>query len=231
MSIEVEHLWRKTKPDADGLVPCVVQDIRSRGVLMVAWVSKEALQVSLETGWATFWSRSRATLWEKGKTSGNRQRLIEVRLDCDGDTLLYRVEPEGPACHLGHDSCFFLRRVGEGWRLEPEALLGIESPTEGPVAALEYLVEADEIASRGDPKHPARDLFAGGVPTQAASLRERAEALHLALINGRKETVRAEAVDLVYALTVALRTRKIGLTEVFGRLIEQGSIPPDHGKA
>lgn len=231
MPLEVEYLWRKVKTDHDGLVPCVVQDLRSRAVLMVAWVSKEALRSSLETGWATFWSRSRATLWEKGKTSGNRQRLIEVRLDCDGDTLLYRVEPEGPACHMGHDSCFFLRRVGEGWRLEPEQLLGTEANEAPALAALQHLVEADEVASKGDPAHPARDLFAGGVPTQAAAVLERAEALHAALINGRKDAVREEAIDLVYALAVALRTRKVGLGDVLGRLIEQGSIPPEAPKA
>ena len=229
--MEVEHLWRKTKPDPDGLVPCVVQDVRSRAVLMVAWVSKDALRASLETGWATFWSRSRAALWEKGKTSGNRMQLVEVRLDCDGDTLLYRVEAEGPACHQGHDSCFFLRRVGEGWRLEPESLLGLDPAAAPALAALQHLVEADEVASKGDPEHPARDLFAGGLPTQAAALRERAEALYIALINGRKTAVREEAIDLLYALTVALRTRKVGLAEVLGRLVEQGSLPPDPPEA
>lgn len=230
MEFDIEYLWHKAKPDAQGLVPCVVQDLRSRAVLMVAWVSKQALQASVETGWATFWSRSRASLWEKGKTSGNRQRLVEVRLDCDGDTLLYRVEPEGPACHLGHDSCFFLRRVGKGWRMEPEAVLGTDPAPDRTLAALMHLIEADEIAARGDPQHPARDLFAGGVPAQAAELRARAEALHLALINGRREAVREEAQHLVYALGLALRTRKIGLEEVFDRLVETGSMPPDRPK-
>lgn len=226
MGLEIEHLWRKAKPDEHGLVPCVVQDVRTRSVLMVAWVSREALRVSLETGWATFWSRSRATLWEKGKTSGNRQRLVEVRLDCDGDTLLYRVEPEGPACHLGHDTCFFHRRVGEGWRMEPESVIGADPKRDRSLVALAHLVEADETAARGDPLHPGRDLFGGGVPAQAEALRVRAEALHQALLNERREAVREEARHLLYALAVALRTRKVGLDEVLDRLLETGSLPP-----
>ena len=74
---------------------------------MVAWVSKEALEKTLNTGWATYYSRSRQEIWVKGETSGNRQRIIHVRLDCDGDTLLLQVEQHGAACHVGYKSCFF----------------------------------------------------------------------------------------------------------------------------
>src|SRR5262245_24055808 len=116
---EIDLLWKQARPDVDGLVPCVVQDLRTRAVLLVAWVSKEALERSLETGSATYWSRSRREIWEKGATSGKRQRLIQVRLDCDGDTLLYLVEAMLPACHEGTDTCFSKRRVGGGWRPDP----------------------------------------------------------------------------------------------------------------
>lgn len=90
-----------------GLVPVIAQDHKTHDVLMLAWMSREALQRTLESGDVTYWSRSRQKLWRKGETSGHTQRLIEARLDCDGDTLLLRVEQKGPACHTGAANCFF----------------------------------------------------------------------------------------------------------------------------
>lgn len=89
-----------------GLVPAIVQDAGTRAVLMMAWMDDEALARTLNTGLATFWSRSRGSHWVKGETSGNTQRVREVRLDCDGDTLLVLVDPAGPACHTGTTTCF-----------------------------------------------------------------------------------------------------------------------------
>jgi phosphoribosyl-AMP cyclohydrolase len=93
--------------DADGLVPAVVQDAGTGAVLMVAYMNDAAWQRTLETRQAWFWSRSRGELWEKGATSGNRMNVVEVRLDCDDDSVLLRVDPTGPACHTGETSCFF----------------------------------------------------------------------------------------------------------------------------
>ncbi len=93
--------------DSQGLIPAVVQDAATRQVLMVAWMNLEAVGLTLETGEAHFWSRSRQTMWHKGATSGNTQKVNEVRVDCDADTLLLLVEPAGPACHTGEVSCFF----------------------------------------------------------------------------------------------------------------------------
>jgi len=94
--------------NADGLVPAVAQDAASGEVLMVAWMSREALARTVATGEATYWSRSRAALWRKGETSGHVQKVVEVRLDCDGDTVLLRVESAGGvACHTGRRRCFF----------------------------------------------------------------------------------------------------------------------------
>jgi len=95
------------KFDANGLVTAVVQDATSREVLMVAWMNEESLRLTLETGFATYWSRSRKELWKKGATSGCLQRVREVRADCDADTLLLLVDQTGPACHTGSTSCFF----------------------------------------------------------------------------------------------------------------------------
>ena len=95
------------KFDERGLIPAVVQDAKTRAVLMVAWMNAEALRLTRETGEAHFWSRSRQTLWHKGATSGNVQQVREVRVDCDADTLLLLVDPAGPACHTGNISCFY----------------------------------------------------------------------------------------------------------------------------
>ena len=97
-----------------GLIPVVVQDADTGMVLMVAYANEEAVRLTLETGYAHFWSRSRRRIWKKGETSGNVQEVVEVRVDCDGDALLYLVRPRGPACHTGNMSCFYrtLRRQG-----------------------------------------------------------------------------------------------------------------------
>jgi phosphoribosyl-AMP cyclohydrolase len=93
--------------DERGLVPAVVQQHDTGEVLMVAWMNEESLRRTLETGQTVFWSRSREQLWHKGSTSGNIQPVVEVRYDCDADTLLVRVDSPGPACHTGERSCFF----------------------------------------------------------------------------------------------------------------------------
>src|ERR671917_582100 len=90
----------------DGLIPAVVQDAANQQVLMLAWADEEAVRRTLSTGSSWFWSRSRAELWNKGATSGNTQKVVEVRYDCDADALLILVEPAGPACHTGRRSCF-----------------------------------------------------------------------------------------------------------------------------
>ncbi len=97
------------KFDERGLIPAVVQDARTHQVLMVAYMNEGALKRTLETGEAHFWSRSRRELWHKGATSGNIQKVVEIRVDCDADTLLLLVEPAGPACHTGNTSCFYRR--------------------------------------------------------------------------------------------------------------------------
>ena len=95
-----------------GLIPCIVQDADTREVLMMAWMNAESLALTLERGETVFWSRSRQELWHKGATSGNIQKVVEIRYDCDADTLLALVHPAGPACHTGATSCFY-RTLGE----------------------------------------------------------------------------------------------------------------------
>ena len=93
--------------DANGLIPCVVQQQGTGEVLMVAWMSEESLRLTMETGTTWFWSRSRQELWNKGATSGNMQQVKQLLIDCDADTLVAVVDSPGPACHTGHRSCFF----------------------------------------------------------------------------------------------------------------------------
>ncbi len=93
--------------DPQGLIPAVAQSHASGEVLMVAWMNREAVEETLRTGQVTYWSRSRQKLWRKGESSGHRQRLVELTLDCDGDTLLLAVEQTGPACHTNRPSCFY----------------------------------------------------------------------------------------------------------------------------
>lgn len=97
----------EVKFDANGLITAVVQEATTREVLMVAWMNRESLALTLSTGFTVFWSRSRQKLWKKGETSGCLQRVREVRADCDADTLLVLVDQTGPACHTGSHSCFF----------------------------------------------------------------------------------------------------------------------------
>jgi phosphoribosyl-AMP cyclohydrolase len=101
--------------NADGLVPAVAQQFDTGEVLMLAWMNREAVAATLASRQVTYYSRSRQALWRKGETSGHTQRLVELRLDCDGDALLVLVDQTGPACHTGRRSCFFRAARGGGW--------------------------------------------------------------------------------------------------------------------
>ncbi len=114
---------------ADGLLPVITQDHTTGRVLMLAWMNREALGLTCAEGRAVYWSRSRNSLWRKGEQSGFEQRIREIRLDCDRDTLLLRVDQQGGiACHTGRESCFFLRKTEAGWEeadpviKDPEAI-------------------------------------------------------------------------------------------------------------
>ena len=101
--------------NADGLIPCIAVDAQTGAVLMMPWMNEEALRLTVETGIAHYWSRSRRSLWKKGETSGALQRIVSVKTDCDQDTILLRCRPRGPACHAGYRTCFY--RSADGDRL------------------------------------------------------------------------------------------------------------------
>ena len=113
-------MWDVIKFDANGLIPAIVQDYQNNEVLMVAYMNKEALQRTLAEGKMVYWSRSRQKFWLKGESSGHFQLVKEVRIDCDGDALLFKVEQKGGACHTGYRSCFYRKLVAENWQIAGE---------------------------------------------------------------------------------------------------------------
>lgn len=134
MTDAIERALGEIKFDAGGLVPAIAQQHDTGEVLMVAWMNRESMRITLTEGRACYWSRSRGKLWRKGESSGQAQRLVELRLDCDGDTVLLMVEQEGVACHTGRRNCFFRAWRDGGWveiakpLVSPEALYGGAKP-------------------------------------------------------------------------------------------------------
>ncbi|MFU8887871.1 MAG: bifunctional phosphoribosyl-AMP cyclohydrolase/phosphoribosyl-ATP diphosphatase HisIE [Trueperaceae bacterium] len=189
--------------DAAGLVPVVAQDATSGDVLTLAYANALALRRTLETGEAHYWSRSRAELWHKGATSGNVQRVREVRLDCDGDALLYRVDPAGPACHTGERSCFF-RTPGS------EAPVPAEGPADsagiGAIMGLLQRVVDERLATLPEGSYVAK-LHRRGVGYVAQKVVEEAGETVVAALQGQDEELLGEAADLLFHLTVLLRER------------------------
>jgi phosphoribosyl-AMP cyclohydrolase / phosphoribosyl-ATP pyrophosphohydrolase len=189
--------------DATGLVPVVAQDGSSGDVLTLAYANALALRRTLETGEAHYWSRSRQELWRKGATSGNVQRVREVRLDCDGDALLYRVDPAGPACHTGERSCFF-RAPGEASRVPAEG--PADTAGIGAIMGLLQRVVDERLATLPEGSYVAK-LHRRGIGYVAQKVVEEAGETVVAALQGQDEELLGEAADLLFHLTVLLRER------------------------
>jgi phosphoribosyl-ATP pyrophosphohydrolase/phosphoribosyl-AMP cyclohydrolase len=179
----------------DGLVPVVVQDSGTGEVLMVAWSNREALDLTVERGEMVFWSRSRREIWHKGLVSGNRMKLMELRADCDGDTLLALVAPSGPACHTGAASCFFRSLAPGGMELNDASDAG---------TFLGRLFKYLEARASDSPEesYTAR-LLESGRSRVAQKVGEEGVETALALATGDAENFCREAADLLYHLEVA----------------------------
>jgi phosphoribosyl-ATP pyrophosphohydrolase/phosphoribosyl-AMP cyclohydrolase len=187
--------------DEKGLVPCVVQDARTGEVLTLAYMNREALERTQASGETWFWSRSREELWHKGETSGNVQRVKELRWDCDADAILALVEPAGPACHTGERTCF---HNGE---LEPVAGEAL--------AALERTV-AQRQAERPEGSYTAELL---DDPARIGEkMREEADEVARAAGGEPDERVAAEAADVLYHLAVLLASRGLSFSDAFAEL-------------
>jgi phosphoribosyl-ATP pyrophosphohydrolase/phosphoribosyl-AMP cyclohydrolase len=188
--------------NGDGLVPCVTQDASSGEVLTLAWMNAEALELTRSTGEVHFFSRSRQALWRKGETSGNVQRVVELRIDCDEDAVLALVEPAGPACHTGERTCFFRDADGEpvGRPVAAEALPGLERTLDS--RAAEKPEGSYTVTLLGNP-----ELAAGKVL-------EEAEEVTRAVREESDERVAEEAADVLYHLAVLLKSRDVPLARV-----------------
>jgi phosphoribosyl-ATP pyrophosphohydrolase/phosphoribosyl-AMP cyclohydrolase len=189
----------------DGLVPVVVQDATSGRVLTHAWMNKESLTRTLETGQTWFWSRSRQELWNKGATSGNTQRVRGLLLDCDGDTILALVDQTGVACHTGAETCF------------SERLAGTPAQPFASLAALERTVTERAAAADPESSYTAR-LLAKGIDTVCKKVGEEATEVVLAAKGDEHGQVVYESADLLYHLTVLWQATGVGMDEVAAEL-------------
>ena len=200
---------------ADGLVPVVTQESRSGDVLMVAFANRDALDRTLATGLAHYYSRSRGVLWQKGETSTHVQRIVEVRLDCDGDTILYRVEQTRPACHTGTRTCFSTVLSGEAGKRGSGG-----GPQEDPGGHLLSRL-ARTIAQR-DSERPkgsyTAELLAGGVGKASQKVGEEAVEVVVAANSEDDERLASEAADLLYHLLVLLQARGVPFDDVLREL-------------
>ena len=192
-----------------GLIPVVVQDHLTGEVRMVAYATAEAIEKTVQTGRATFWSRSRGELWEKGRTSGNAIEVRRVLVDCDADCVIYSSEPHGASCHTGAESCFF--QV-----LENGALSQASDQPQTLLATLEAVLESRKRAT-GD-KSYTKSLYDAGPAAIGAKVREEADELGRALETEGDDRVVSEAADLLYHLLVAIRWRAIPLRRVLAEL-------------
>ncbi len=190
---DIEALaWEKM----DGLLPAAVQDRRSGRLLMLGYMNREALGVTLETGLATFYSRSKQRLWTKGETSGNRLRVTAVHEDCDADALLALADPEGPTCHLGSESCFGDDDgQGPGW-----------------LARLSRIVAARNAA--GEESSYTVRLLADGPARIAQKIGEEGVELALAAVTRDAEGCAEETADLLYHIAVLMEARGFGWEDV-----------------
>jgi phosphoribosyl-ATP pyrophosphohydrolase/phosphoribosyl-AMP cyclohydrolase len=197
------------KLDDQGLVPVVVQDHLTGEVRMVAFANAEAVAKTLETGRATFWSRSRGELWEKGRTSGNAIDVHQVLVDCDADCVVYSGEPRGASCHTGATSCFF--QAIEGAQIQPAA----DRP-QTILATLEAVLESRK-RSTGQASY-TKSLYDAGPTAIGAKIREESAELATALLGESDDRVVSEAADTLYHVLVGLRWRAIPLRRVLAEL-------------
>jgi len=195
--------------NAQGLAPAIVQDAGTGQVLMLAYMNEESLQRTLETGETWFWSRSRGELWHKGATSGNTQRVVDMRYDCDADTLLLRVEPAGPACHTGQQSCFY-RRLSDG------------SEVGAPPASSQVLPHLEAIIrdrkANPQPGSYTCQLLDAGLSRILKKVGEEAIEILIAAQSEGDERLVSELADFTYHALVLLAARDLAWSDVEAEL-------------
>jgi len=195
----------KIKFDEKGLVPAIAQEASTGKVLMLAYMNAESLRLTVETGYATYYSRSRQQLWKKGETSGNLQKVISMAYDCDGDAILLQVDQTGPACHTGEKSCFF-NPIIEG-----------NQPATAQVLEEVYSVIEDRDINPKEGSY-TNYLLKKGVEKIAKKVGEEASETIIAAVKGNAAEVAGEAADLLYHLSVLLYQQGLTLQDVWGEL-------------
>lgn len=206
------------KFDERGLVPVMVQDAKTRAVLTLAYMNAESLKRTIETGETWFWSRSRASLWHKGETSGHTQRVKEILVDCDSDALTVLVEPNGPACHTGEQSCFHnaLREADETGETVAEWSSDLG-------AVLDDLYALVESRKRDRPNGSYTTyLFEQGLDRILKKVGEEASETIIAAKNEDRAALANETSDLFYHLLVLLVERGVSLNDVRDELVSRG---------
>jgi phosphoribosyl-ATP pyrophosphohydrolase/phosphoribosyl-AMP cyclohydrolase len=200
------------KFDEHGLIPAIVQDRLTGEVRMCAFMNQASLERTLSTGRATFFSRSRQALWEKGETSGNVLNVHEMYADCDGDTILVLVDPVGHSCHTGKQNCFFRRVSADGIETEGNAASAF-------LPQLEAEIESRRSSSAE--KSYTKSLLEAGATRISAKMREEADEFARAVTGESDERVASEAADVVYHLLVGLASRRISWRAVLGALAKR----------
>lgn len=205
MSINIEEI----RFDEKGLVPAIIQDAATYEVLTLAYMNKESLQRTIDSGETWLFSRSRQELWHKGETSGNTQKVVNIKYDCDQDALVVLVKPQGPACHLGTTSCFEYSLYGEQTEMLPYTILH----------KLEEVI-ADREQTRPEGAYTTY-LFEKGVDKILKKVGEEAAEVIIAAKNRDQDELQWEAADLLYHLLVLLREQKVELADVLGVLAKR----------
>lgn len=216
--------------DANGLVPAIVQDAVSKDVLMLAYMNRESLERTLQTKQTWFWSRSRQELWNKGATSGHVQHVREIRYDCDGDTLLVLVEPQGPACHTGQYSCFY-RSLNEGQSDQVNTEDGSISQMDGSLESqvehrqqdrFAILSKLESVIASREAERPegayTTYLFEKGIDKILKKVGEETAEVIIGAKNRDNDELRYETSDLIFHLMVLLREAKLPLDDVMAEL-------------
>ena len=201
------------KFDERGLAPAVVQDSETRQVLMLAYMNAESLQRTLDTGDTWFWSRSRGELWHKGETSGNTQRVVDIVLDCDGDTLVIKVAPAGPACHTGETSCFHnvIQAATDSSRGAGDL---------GDVLSGLYSLVEERKQKRPEGSYTSY-LFDQGLDKILKKVGEESAETMIAAKNEDRNELAKESCDLLYHLIVLLVERGVALTDLRDELVRR----------
>ena len=213
------------KWDADGLLPVVIADARSNAVLTLAYANREALERTIAERSTYLYSRSRKELWHKGATSGNTQEVVSVAYDCDGDALLYRVIPSGPACHTGADSCFHNtvmadHRVMVSPSNHPEPVEG--RPQSTFAQAIAHLEQTLENRKTADPESSyVAKLYAGGVDKIGKKIGEEATEVVIGAKNASHDELVWESADLIFHLLVLLKHTGVSLDDVGAELLRR----------